>query len=160
MLSFSVTFFITIINVTFLYVVLRRILFKPVAKFVQTRTEGIQKDLDAARRATARAEALEAEFAEKMKTVQEESLRILQASREKAESERDAIIAKAKADAAHIVRSSLADLEQERRQAELVLRRETADLSILAASRILGENLDSDTNRALVEKFLSSVGVA
>jgi len=159
-LSFSVTFFITIINVTFLYVILRRILFKPVAKFVHNRTEGIRKDLDNAKRASARAEALEAEFAEKMKSLQEESLRILQASREKAEAERDAIISKAKADAVRILRASQNDLEQERRQAELVLRRETADLSIEAASRILGDNIDSDKNRALVEKFLSSVGVA
>jgi len=159
-LSFSVTFLITIINVTFLYVILRRILFKPVAKFVQARTEGIRKDLDNAKRASARIEALETEYAEKMKLLQEESLRILQASREKAEAERDAILAKAKADAAHMLRSSQNDLEQERRQAELVLRRETADLSIRAASRILGENIDSDKNRALVEKFLASVGVA
>ncbi len=118
MLDFSVTFLLTVVNVTFLYFVLRRVLFKPVTKFMEDRTNAVQKDLDAAKRAATRAEALEAEFAAKMKTVQEES------------------------------------------QAELVLRRETADLSILAASRILGENLDSDTNRALVEKFLSSVGVA
>ncbi len=160
MLDFSVTFLITIVNVTFLYFVLRRVLFKPVTKFMEDRSNGILKDLDAAKRASLRAEALEAEFAEKMKSVQEESLRILQAAREKAEAERDAIIAKAKAEAAHILRSSLNDLEQERREAELVLRRQTADLSIQAASRILGENIDSDKNRVLVEKFLVSVGVA
>lgn len=160
MLDFSVTFLITIVNIAFLYLILRRILFKPVTKFMEDRSNGIQHDLDMAKRTTARADALLAEFEAKMKNAQEEGNKIIQVSRDKAEQEYAAIISKAKAEASKIVLSSKKDLEEERRHAELVLREEAADISILAASRILGENLDSIKNRSLVAKFLETVGVA
>ncbi len=160
MLNFSVTFFITIVNITFLYFVLRRVLFKPVTKFMEDRSAGIQNDLDVAKRTTARAEALQAEFEAKMKNVTEEGHKIIQTARDEAAREYDAIIVKAKADAEKIVLASKKSLDDERRYAERLLREETADISIQAASRILGTNLDSEKNRALVAKFLETVGVA
>jgi len=39
MLDFSITFFITILNIGVLYLILRAILFKPVTKFMENRTQ-------------------------------------------------------------------------------------------------------------------------
>ena len=78
----------------------------------------------------------------------------------KAERECQEMLAKAREEAAKIVLASRKDLEEERKYAESALRDKTADISILAASRILGENLDSGKNRSLISKFLESVGVA
>jgi len=159
-LAFSVTFLITIVNITFLYLILRKVLFGPVTKFMEARTNKIHKDLEMAKLATQRADALEAEFKEKMKLAREEGEKIIQIAREKAEHEYAVILAKAKADAEKTVANSRLALDEERRVAESFLRNETAEISIKAASKIIEENLDTDKNRKLVEKFIESAGVA
>jgi F-type H+-transporting ATPase subunit b len=159
-LDFSVTFFITIVNITFLYLVLKKILFKPVTKFMEDRSNKIQKDIDMAKSANSRAEAREAEFLEKLSKAKEEGQKVIQAAREKAEQEYAAIIAEAKEQAAKIIEASRHELAEDRRSAEIYLQKETANFSIQAASKIIEENLDSEKNRKLVEKFLETVGVA
>lgn len=160
MLDFSVTFLITIVNVTFLYLVLRKILFGRVTQFMEERSNKIQRDIDLAKMQNERAQALEAEYAEKLKASREDGQRIMQIAREKAEQERAAIIAEAKAEAAKIIKETRDELEAERRDVGRKLLKDTADLTILAATAVLEENMDADKNRKLVEKFLDKVGVA
>lgn len=160
MLDFSVTFLITIVNVTFLYLVLRKVLFGRVTQFMEERSNKIQRDIDLAKMQNERARALEAEYAEKLKASREDGQRIMQIAREKAEQERAAIIAEAKAEAAKIIKETRDELEAERRDVGRKLLKDTADLTILAATAVLEENMDADKNRKLVEKFLDKVGVA
>lgn len=160
MLDFSVTFLITIVNVTFLYLVLRKVLFGRVTQFMEERSNKIQRDIDLAKMQNERAQALEAEYAEKLKASREDGQRIMQIAREKAEQERAAIIAEAKAEAAKIIKETRDELEAERRDVGRKLLKDTADLTILAATAVLEENMDADKNRKLVEKFLDKVGVA
>lgn len=160
MLNFSVTFLITIVNITFLYLVLRKILFNPVTKFMESRTASIQNEIDAAKKTTERAEALEAEFRKKMADAEAEGQRLIQVAREKADREYAAIIEKAHADAEKYLRDSRQKLAEEQSSAERFLRDSAADLSIQAASRVIAANLDTEKNRKLVEQFIESVGVA
>jgi F-type H+-transporting ATPase subunit b len=160
MLDFSVTFLITIVNLTFLYLVLRKILFNPVTKFMENRTNSIQQELNAAKIAMARAEELEAEYKEKIRLIQEDGKKIILAAQEKAEKDYKTVIAQAKADSIKILESSRQEIEEERRFAEKMLRKEAANISIQAASRVIGSELDSLKNRELVGKFLDTVGVA
>lgn len=160
MLDFSVTFLITIVNITFLYLVLRKVLFGRVTQFMEERSNKIQRDIDLAKMQNERARALEAEYVEKLKASREDGQRIMQIAREKAEQERAAIIAEAKAEAAKIIKETRDELEAERRDVGRKLLKDTADLTILAATAILEENMDADKNRKLVEKFLDKVGVA
>jgi F-type H+-transporting ATPase subunit b len=159
-LDFGVTFFITLINVTFLFLVLRKILFKPVTKFMADRTEKIKREIETAKNMTARASALEKQFEEKMQHAREEGQKIIQTAREKAEAESAAIIAKAREDAERIVSDTRRSLADERSAAERELREETAELTISAASRVIAANLDTEKNRALVKQFIDAVGVA
>jgi F-type H+-transporting ATPase subunit b len=159
-LEFSVTFLITIVNITFLFLVLRKVLFGRVTKFMEDRSNKIQRDIDLAKFSNERAKALEAEYAEKIKASREEGQRIMQIARDKAEQECASLIAEAKASAEKILSAARAEIEAERLEAERELLKTTADLTIRAASAVLEENIDSDKNRKLVAKFLDSVGVA
>jgi F-type H+-transporting ATPase subunit b len=159
-LEFSVTFLITIVNITFLFLVLRKVLFGRVTKFMEDRSNKIQRDIDLAKLSNERAKTLEAEYADKLKASREEGQRIIQIARDKSEQDRAAIIAEAKAEADRIIKAARAEIEAERRETERDLLRETADLTIKAASAVLAENIDSERNRKMVEKFLDSVGVA
>lgn len=158
MLDFSVTFLITIVNIAFLYFVLKKVLFVPVTKFMEERTLKVRRDIESAKNSQERAAALEAEYDAKLKAVGEESQRILHSARERAKQDGDSIVAEAKAEAARIIASARAEIESERRDLRRSLLRETTDISILAASRVLRENIDSGKNRELVDSFLETAG--
>ncbi|HNY20638.1 MAG TPA: F0F1 ATP synthase subunit B [Treponemataceae bacterium] len=160
MLDFSVTFLITVVNVTVLFLVLRKLLFKPVTKFMEDRTERVRRELEVAKNTSDRAESLAREYEEKLENARAEGQRLIDLAREKAERESAAIVAKGHAEAERIVAQARLALEDERRDAERKLLDGAADLTIEASSRVLGENIDSAKNRDIVRKFLDSVGVA
>jgi len=157
MLDFSVTLLFTIVNLTFLFLVLRAILFKPVTKFMESRSEGIRRDIDSAKASKLRAEEYEAELKEHVKRAQDDGLEIIKASRLKAEQEAAAIVAEAREKAAGILESGRRELAEEYRSSLAALRSETAALTILTASRVIGESLDDETNRRLAERFLANM---
>ena len=74
---------------------------------------------------------------------------------ENAESERSAIIRKSQEEAEKIVADADKTIENERKRVLRQAQSEIADLAIEAASKIIGENVDDEKNRKLVDKFLS-----
>jgi F-type H+-transporting ATPase subunit b len=53
-----------------------------------------------------------------------------------------------------------AEIDAERAKAITELRREAVDLAIMGAGKVIGQNLDRDANRKLVESFLASVSTS
>ncbi|MHB8993271.1 MAG: F0F1 ATP synthase subunit B family protein, partial [Chloroflexota bacterium] len=64
----------------------------------------------------------------------------------------------AQAEAEKIVAKARAQLDMERRQVVMELRREMADLVVSAAGRIIGQSLDERAQHRLVEEFLQGNG--
>jgi len=50
------------------------------------------------------------------------------------------------------------DINAERERAVTELRREAVDLSLAAASKLIGERLNSETDRRIVQEYLASLG--
>ena len=75
-----------------------------------------------------------------------------------AETERSSIIQKSHEEADEIVSAASETIENERRRVLQQAQSQIADLAIEAASKIVGENLDDDKNRKLVDEFLSEEG--
>jgi F-type H+-transporting ATPase subunit b len=68
------------------------------------------------------------------------------------------LIARAETEANDIRARAQADIGNQRNQAMAQLRTDVASLSIDLAGRIVERNLDSDTNRQLVDSFIDQVG--
>jgi len=49
------------------------------------------------------------------------------------------------------------EIESERRQAMVELRRDAVSLAVRGASKVIEKNLDDETNRRVVESFLASL---
>ena len=75
-----------------------------------------------------------------------------------AETERSSIIQKSHEEADEIVSAASETIENERRRVLQQAQSQIADLAIEAASKIVGENLDDEKNRKLVDAFLSEEG--
>ncbi len=152
MLSFSITFFITIVNVTVLYLVLRKVLFTPVSRFMADRTRRIKDEFDRAARDTEKAEALRQEWEHRLETAEAEGDRIRQAARRDAEIEAAAIVERAKDEAKGLVEAAKARIADEERTSSARFRSEAAELVVAASSRVLRRTAEEqDARRAIAE---------
>jgi F-type H+-transporting ATPase subunit b len=64
---------------------------------------------------------------------------------------------KARVEALGIVEAARREVQRERDQAIADLRKETVDLAIAAASKLMDERLDSDRDRQLVIEYLKGL---
>lgn len=156
MLDFSFwSIFWAVFNVIILFILLRIFLFKPINKIKNERTRTIQDNLDSAQRAKEEAEELRQQYEGSISEAKEKANQIIMKAHEDAESERSAIIKKSQEEADKIVADADKAIENERKRVLRQAQSQIADLAIEAASKIIGENVDDEKNRRLVDQFLS-----
>jgi F-type H+-transporting ATPase subunit b len=123
----------------------------------QAREDRIRTDLEGAEKAHAEADAEKAQYLAQIADAKNESGRLIEEARQAAESVRTDLIARAETEANEIRARAQADIANQRDQAMAQLRTDVASLSIDLAGRIVERNLDSDTNRQLVDSFIDQV---
>ncbi len=147
----------TFITFGCLLFILKKFAWKPLLASLEKREEGIRSTLQRTEHAREEAEALLAEHRKIMQSSELEARRIIDEARQSADKVRDEILAKAEEHARMMTTQAKADIQREKETALAQLRSEIADLAILAASRILKENLDETRNKALVESFIADL---
>ena len=132
--------------------------FPSVKRALATREAKIRDDLESASRARNEAEAEASEYRAKIGDARSEANTILEEARADAERIRREMLGRAEAEAAETRQRAQEDigLAQERAMADL--RAQVTDLSIELAEKVVEQNLDHDTQVALVERYLESVG--
>ena len=156
MLDFNFwSIFEAVVNLVILFILLRIFLFKPVNKIKAERTRTIQNNLDSAEKAKEEAETLRQQYEDSISEAKEKANNIIMKAHEDAEAERSAIIKKSQEEADKIVADADKAIENERKRVLRQAQSQIADLAIEAASKIIGENVDDEKNRRLVDKFLS-----
>lgn len=143
------------VNLILLFVLLKIFLFKPVNKIMDERTRTIQDDLDAAKKSKEEAEALKKEYEDTLSDADKKAQEIIMKAHEDAKSEKSAILKKSQEEAEQLISDANKTIENERKRVLAQAQTQIADLAIEAASKIIGENLDDEKNRRLVDKFLS-----
>lgn len=144
-----------IVNILILIVLLRIFLFKPINKLMDERTKSIENDIASAKQSKADAEELEQQNREALAAAKAEAQQILLKAREEAEAAKQETIQNSQSEARNIIDTANKTIENERRRAMQDAQSHIADLAIAAASKIIGENLDDDKNRKLVDEFLA-----
>jgi len=129
----------------------------PILAAVDAREKGIQSALDQAAARHAEAEKLLDEHRRQLADARRQAGEILAEGRTAGDRVRKEIEEKARAEALTIVERAKQDIERERDAALEALRRESVDLALAAASRLMHENLDQAKDRQLVERFLDEV---
>jgi F-type H+-transporting ATPase subunit b len=86
-----------------------------------------------------------------------EARRLIDDARKTAEKLKAEIVASANEQAAQMTAQAKAEIQREKETALSQLRSEVADLAIMAAGRILQENLDDDRNRKIVDSVIAGL---
>lgn len=149
--------FVQIFNFAIIFLVLRAWIFKPVLGLLEKRRESIAKGLEDARvAAEARANA-EKEAQAIIAKAQSEANEKIREATERAEMAAIDVRAEADAEIAEAKEAALAETEQERNRVLADVRGQIATLSMAAAQRLVGEALDEQRQRALIDEFFSGV---
>jgi len=138
--------------------VLMKFAFPAIKKSLKAREEKIRGDLEGAEAARVAAEEERAKYEAQLADARTEGNRIVEEARQAAEEVRRDLIAKAEADAAEVRNRAQEDIRLLNERAMTDLQQRVGDLSIELAEKIVERNLDRDTQRALVESYISSVG--
>lgn len=152
--EFWATLFFTVLNILVLYFILKKLLFKPVTKHMQTRTDKINEALKMAEEAKRKLEDMEKENQARLRAVKEEGIALMASYEQKAKKAYDTIIEKAKQDSEAMVNQTRSELEVEKEKLIAELKNEVSDLVLEASGKIIGKNLDDKTNRELIDTFI------
>ena len=132
----------------------------PILGAVEARESGIQSKLDEAASRNEEAAKLLAEHKEQLADARRQANELIAEGKAAGDHLRKEIEEKARAEAQGIVDRARTEIVRERDQAIEALRKESVDLALAAASRLMQENLDQDKDRQLVERYLSEMGSA
>lgn len=138
--------------------VLMKFAFPALKKGLKAREEKIRSDLEGAEQARQDAEAERLRYQAQLADARGEANRIVEEARQAAETVRQDVVAKAEADAAEVRARANEDIRLARDRAMSDLQHQVADISIGLAEKIVERNLDPDTQAALVESYINSVG--
>ena len=105
------------IAVFFLFMLMSYLLFDPARKLLKDRQEKIENDIDTARSDKEKAQALKAEYEEKLKNVDKEAELILSEARQKALKNQNKIVDDAKEEASRIIKRAQEEAELEKKHA-------------------------------------------
>ena len=149
--------FWTITCFVLLALLLSRTAWKPLLQAVEERERAIKHDRNTAETARAEAEKLKAELDAKLAELKAEISRRLDEARVSAEKEKDILIEEARKSAGVIVEAARHEIEAQKLEAARELKGKVAELSILAAERILLKQLDHRANTDLASKYLAEL---
>ena len=142
-----------------LFIALAKFAFPALRKGLDAREQAIRGELERAEQSRLEAESKREEYDRRIADARAEADRIVREANESIEAARRDRIAKAEDEARQILDKARADATQERQRAFDDLRRTMADISIEAATRVLGKELsDPAAQRQLVEQFISQTG--
>jgi F-type H+-transporting ATPase subunit b len=130
MLSFSVSFFITIVNFYVLYWIIRKWLWKPVRAMLEKRSEMVKTDLSEAAQAKGKAEALRNHYEVLLSAAKTEVNTIRQEAVQQATTEAKAVVGSARHEAESLRTRAHDDSAKAR---EAALESLTADIARIAA---------------------------
>jgi F-type H+-transporting ATPase subunit b len=137
--------------------VLAKLAFPRISAALDKRQRAIEDSIDSAERTRAEAQTLLAEYRERLKESRQQAEEIIERARRAAEAlERDASEG-AKARREQMMEQTRRDIETETRRAIQEIRREVADLTVLATEKVTRKTLTEEDQRRLVEEALSEL---
>ena len=127
---------------------------------MENRTKNIEDSIQTAKQKNAEADNIKKDYEIKLLTAREQADSIVKEAKGRATREYDSLITQAKEESQELINRAIAEIELERQQMIKEIRNEVASLALAAASKVIEANMDSEKNRALVEKFINEEGAA
>jgi F-type H+-transporting ATPase subunit b len=137
--------------------ILKKVVFPRIIAALDERRASIDESIDAAERTRVEAEKILAEYRERLKEARTQSEEIVQRARQTAESHEHEARDRGQEILAEAAKRAERDIDAATKRALDDIRREVADLTIMATEKVTKKTLDASDQRRLVEEALSEL---
>ena len=151
--------FWTFVVFIILLVILGRFVFPKITAAVEAREKALEDAIEGAKRDRDEAARILAEQQRQIEAARQEAQKIIVEGRQVGEKVRAQMIEETHQQQQQMLERARREIESEKDRAIADLRREAIELAIAGASKVIEKNLDDQSNRKIVESFLSSIPV-
>ena len=151
---------ITLIAMLILFILLSYLLFNPARKLIEKRKEFIKGQLDEAAEAKESAQAMKAEYDQKLAKVDIESEEMLAEARKKAKARETEIISEADEEAHRIITRAEKEASLEKDKVKDEIKQEIVQVATQMAGRFVENSMDEKKQAELVDETLKEMGDA
>jgi F-type H+-transporting ATPase subunit b len=157
LLDLSLSFVAEVIAFLAMIGILARWVYPRVLAAAEARQRQVAEQLTAAEKARADAEERLKEADAQLREARRQAAEIIEGANRTAELLRADLRAQAEEESKRIVEGARRDIEAERQKALQSVRAQVADLVVAATERVVGESLDGERHRQLIEKAITEV---
>jgi F-type H+-transporting ATPase subunit b len=137
--------------------ILGKVAFPRISEALDKRQKMIEESIDAAERTRREADHLLAEYRERLKEARAQADQIVERARKAAEERERAAEAEAKARREQLMEQTRREIEAETRRSIDEIRREVAELTVIATEKVTRKVLTGEDQRRLVQEALLEV---
>jgi F-type H+-transporting ATPase subunit b len=158
LLDLTTSFLAEVIAFVLMILILGRWVYPVVMRVAEARQRQISEQLAAAERSRQEAEARLRDAEASLQEARGRAAEILEGAGRSGDQLRAELRARAEEDAKRVTENALRDIEAERRKAIESVRGEVADLVVAATEKVVGETLDDQRHRKLIDQAIAQVG--
>jgi F-type H+-transporting ATPase subunit b len=139
------------------FLILRKLAFPRIQEALDKRRRAIDESIDHANRMRHEADELLEEYRARLREAREQADDIVVRARRAAESLQDETRAETRKQREEMLEAARRDIEAETRRALDEIRKEVADLTVIATEKVTRKSLDDEDHRRLVQEALEEV---
>jgi len=152
---------ITNIGVFLLFIPVINIYFStPLKEAMDARNQELETTFSDAEQLRTQMQTLKADYEARLVKTEAEARDQIQSQIKEAQNLRQQLMSEATQKADAMVKQAQLEIDQEKQNAISAIRTHVVDLSLAAAEKVIGENMDTEKNRRLVAEFIDTVEVA
>ncbi|WP_428053249.1 F0F1 ATP synthase subunit B [Candidatus Avelusimicrobium stercoris] len=148
---------LTVCNFLLLVYLLKKFAWNRIIGALESREQQIAQDKLQAQQAREAAEKVKRELDEKLSQIADEAAKKMAEAVKMGETQKEQLLATAKEQSERLVEQAKAQIEAEKNKALSDVRGEIARVSVLAASKVIEQQLNEDSAKAVVDRVLAEV---
>ena len=147
-----------LLNTLLVFFVAKKYLTGPVMNIIAQRQKEIEDTYGEAEAARTDAEAMQAEYRQRLSAAKTEANEIVKAANVTAAQQAERLVDDAQKEVMALKRRAEQDIESERKKAALELKGDISELALTLAGKVVEKELDPSTQKSLIDGFLSDLG--
>jgi F-type H+-transporting ATPase subunit b len=140
-----------------LLIILKKVAWKPILAALDQREGAIRESLEKAEMAKEEAQKILEQNQSILNKAEEESRKIIEQSRSFAEKLKEQMLLDTKQQSRKLLEDASAEIERKKDEAFNDLKTQIAEIAIGAAEKILNENLNKETQKKIVDKYIGEI---
>ena len=143
-----------------LIILIKKFVWENITSTFEQRAKKISDDIDGAESARQKAEDLAQKRETELAGSRQEATTIIENAKETAEKNKAGILADAADEAGRLKEKANQEIAQTKAEAMNSIKGDVADLTVNLASKILGQKLDQEAHKELIDRYIDKLGDA